>query len=204
VTGSAELAAGPFGSWLAQLQVALRGEGDSDVPCGSCVACCSSSQFVHIGPEETDALAHIPAELVFPAPRMPRGHVLMGYDEHGRCPLLIDGSCSIYAHRPRTCRVYDCRVFAAAGIAPDDDKPLIAAQTVRWRFDHPTADDQVLHQAVRAAAEFVQRHRAELPDGSVPLVATARAVHAVTLHELFTHGEPTVDVVAVELRRRQG
>lgn len=202
MSGSAELAAGPFGAWLAQLQAALRGEGDSDVPCGPCVACCSSAQFVHIGPEETDALAHIPAELVFPAPRMPRGHVLMGYDEHGRCPLLIDGACSVYAHRPRTCRVYDCRVFAAAGIAPDDDKPLIAAQTVRWRFEHPDESDEVLHQAVQAAAAFVQRHRAELPEGSLPLPATARAVQAIEIHELFTQGEPTVGAVAVELRRR--
>ncbi|MDO8390865.1 MAG: YkgJ family cysteine cluster protein [Actinomycetota bacterium] len=201
MTGSGELAAGEFGSWLGALQEALRGEGDTDVPCGSCVACCSSAQFIHIGPDERDALAHIPAELVFPAPRLPRGHVLMGYDEHGRCPLLIDGECSIYAHRPRTCRVYDCRVFAAAGIEPDDDKPLIAAQAVRWRFDYPGERDEVLHAAMRATAAFVQRHRAELPEGSVPLAATARAVQAVALHELFTHGEPTVQAVAVELRQ---
>ena len=30
----------------------------------------------------------------------------MGYDERGHCPMLVDGDCSIYDHRPRTCRMY--------------------------------------------------------------------------------------------------
>ena len=39
-------------------------------PCRAvtCTACCTSSQFVHIEPDETDTLAHIPAALRFPAP----------------------------------------------------------------------------------------------------------------------------------------
>src|SRR5689334_12051664 len=107
---------------------ALAGEGASDVPCGACTACCTASQFVHIGPDEADALAHIPAELLFPAPGLPRGHVLLGYDEHGRCPMLVDDGCSIYAHRPQTCRTYDCRVLPAAGVAADEDQPGVARQ----------------------------------------------------------------------------
>ena len=74
--------------WLAGMERALRGEQASDVPCDGCTACCTSSQFVHIGPDETDTLAHIPAALLFPAPRLPDGHVLLGYDEHGHCPML--------------------------------------------------------------------------------------------------------------------
>ena len=99
------LDAGPFAAWLAGMQASLRGEQDSDVPCGGCTACCRSSQFIHIGPEETDALAHIPAALLFPAPQRPAGHVLMGYDSQGRCPMLTEAGCSIYEHRPRTCRI---------------------------------------------------------------------------------------------------
>src|SRR3954471_9741429 len=128
------LPAGDFSSWLADLRSALRGERDADVPCGDCTACCTSSQFVHIGPEETDTLAHIPAELLFPAPRMPRGHVLMGYDERGHCPMLIDGRCSIYDHRPRTCRTYDCRVFPAAGVEVDAGQDAIGRRVGQWRF----------------------------------------------------------------------
>ena len=99
-TDDSELSAGNFSSWLGEMQDALRGERESDVPCDGCTACCTSSQFVHIAPDETDTLAHIPPELLFPAPRMPPGHVLMGYDEHGHCPMLVDNRCSIYEHRP--------------------------------------------------------------------------------------------------------
>ena len=140
------LDAGEYSTWLAGIQAVLRGEEESEVPCGTCTACCTSSQFVHIEPDETDALAHIPAELRFPAPGLPTGHVILGYDEHGRCPMLGEHGCTIYEHRPRTCRAYDCRVFAATGIEPDESQPAIAAQVRRWRFDvvmpaAPVADD---------------------------------------------------------------
>src|SRR5207253_1500026 len=113
------LAAGDFVSWVTGMQGAIAGDHDSDVPCDGCTACCTSSQFVHIEPDETETIARIPPELLFPAPRAPRGHVLLGYDERGHCPMLIDGGCSIYEHRPRTCRTYDCRVFAATGVDVD-------------------------------------------------------------------------------------
>ena len=102
-----DLDAGDFGAWLAEIQGVLRGAGESDVPCGSCTACCTSSMFIHIEPDEADALAHIPKALLFPAPLRPRGHVVLGYDERGHCPMLVHGACSIYDHRPRTCRAFD-------------------------------------------------------------------------------------------------
>ncbi|MCU1399344.1 MAG: hypothetical protein JWN62_2453 [Acidimicrobiales bacterium] len=174
------LPAGSFSEWLGQMQAAIRGEAESDVPCGECTACCTASQFIHIGPDELDAKAHIPAALLFPAPRMPKGHVLMGYDEHGRCPMLIEGRCSIYAHRPRTCRTYDCRVFAAAGLEPDEaDKALIAERVRRWRFSHPSPQDEAAHDAVRAVAvELIARPDA-LPLGIRPDNTTQIAVLAV-------------------------
>jgi hypothetical protein len=77
----------------------------------------------------------------------------MGYDERGHCPMLVDDRCSIYEYRPRTCRTYDCRVFAAAGLsAADDGKPLVDERARRWRFEHPTSVDVADHDAVRAAA----------------------------------------------------
>jgi hypothetical protein len=157
--------AGPFGGWLDDLGAALRGERDADVPCGGCTACCESSQFVHVEPDETDALAHIPATLLFPAPRQPKGHLLLGYDEHGRCPMLVEQRCSIYAHRPRACRTYDCRVFAAAGVDPVD-KPAVAVRVRGWRFTYPTPGDHAAQQAVRDG----------VPDDGSP---TERAVLAV-------------------------
>lgn len=169
------LAAGGFAAWSAGMQGALRGQHDADVPCGPCTACCRSSQFVHIGPDETDALAHIPVELQFPAPRMP-GHVLLGYDERGHCPMLVDGACSIYDHRPRTCRTYDCRVFPATDVAPDPDKPAIVRQARRWRFDVSTDADRIELEAVQAAARHVAERRDALPADDRPASATQHAV----------------------------
>jgi Fe-S-cluster containining protein len=161
------LEAGDFSSWLAGMQAALAGTQDSDVPCAGCTACCTSSQFVHIAPDEADTLAHIPRALLFPAPGMPRGHVLLGYDERGHCPMLVDGRCSIYAHRPRTCRTYDCRIFPATGV--EVDKPQVAERAARWRFE---GDDVDAAAAVRAAA-------ASLEVESPELNPTQRAVRAV-------------------------
>jgi len=146
-----ELPAGDFLAWLREMQAALRNEGGTDVPCGSCTACCTSEQFVHIEPDETDTLAHVPPELLFPAPMLPKGHLVLGYDEHGRCPMLVDERCSIYAHRPRTCRVYDCRAFAATGTALDEPSDAaIQVRVRRWRFSYPTADDRAAHDELLA------------------------------------------------------
>jgi Fe-S-cluster containining protein len=163
--------AGAFGAWLDGMAAALAGEVDADVACGTCTACCASSQFVHVAPDEADALAHIPRDLLFPAPGLPRGHVLMGYDDQGRCPMLTDDGCSIYEHRPRTCRTYDCRVFPAAGVTPDD-KPRVAERAARWRFTYEAPDDEARHAAVRAAA-------AAMGDGAAPTEVAVRAVSVV-------------------------
>ena len=99
------LDAGAFSTWVEGVLGAIGGRSDSDVPCGDCTGCCTSSQFVHIAPDELDTLRHIPPELLFPAPGAPRGHRLLGYDARGHCPMLADGKCTIYHHRPRTCRI---------------------------------------------------------------------------------------------------
>ncbi len=176
---SGDLEAGAFSAWLDEMAGALDGTNDADVACDTCIACCASSQFVHIGPDETDAIAHIPAELLFPAPRLPKGNLLLGYDEQGRCPMLTDAGCSIYEHRPRTCRTYDCRVFAAAGVEPEGDQPLIAERARRWRFEHPSELDRAEHDAVRAAAASAQEHWDELPPRERPVNRTQVAVAAV-------------------------
>ncbi len=196
------LAAGDFAAWLAGMERALDsgGDGQSVVPCGGCTACCTSSQFVHIGPEEAETLARIPSQLLFPAPGLPSGHVLLGYDEHGHCPMLGDGGCSIYEHRPRTCRTYDCRVFPAAGVEVDDEDQLpIARRARRWQFSFPAEVDRIRHTAVRAADRFVREHRDLLAGAGVPTNATQRAVLAVRLHgEFLRHDDRIERSVVVE------
>ena len=163
--------AGPFGAWLGRMQAALRGEADADVPCGECTACCTSAQFVHIAPDETETLARIPAALLFPAPRLPEGHVVLGYDERGHCPMLRDGGCSIYDHRPRTCRVYDCRVFSAAGVAPTEPAKHAVAERVRtWQFAYADDGDRSAHEALKQAVAA----------GADPVAAVAAAADPPT------------------------
>ncbi len=198
-----DLPAGDFSSWLIEIREAIAGGGTTDVPCGTCVACCSSSQFVHIAPDELDALAHIPTALLFPAPRMPRGHVLLGYDETGRCPMLRESGCSIYEHRPRTCRTYDCRVFPAAGVLPDEpDKVLIATQAARWQFTFADSEAVVAAAAARAAAEFLSARAIELGEAA-PHTTTQLAVAAVEVYDLFIDAAPSVAEVQVRLTNRR-
>jgi uncharacterized protein len=164
-----DLDAGEFTVWLAAMLAALRGGAASDVPCGSCSACCTSFQFVHIEPDETNTLARIPRSLLFAAPGLP-GVTVLGHDERGHCPMFVNNVCSIYEDRPRACRTYDCRVFAAAGIEADADKPLIVERARRWRFRYEDADSRPQHEAIVIAAQA---------DAST-LNATGRAVRAIS------------------------
>jgi Fe-S-cluster containining protein len=181
-----DLAAGDFGAWVVQMQQALRGEQESDVPCNGCTACCSSSQFVHIGPDETDTLAHIPSGLLFPAPRLPRGHMVLGYDEHGRCPMLADNGCSIYEHRPITCRTYDCRIFPASDVVhrpareravPRHDELRSAHHRERLVRDHgPRA--RARHQLLRHRQPLRRPERRRAPPRRSSATGSRRAAAA--------------------------
>jgi Fe-S-cluster containining protein len=195
--------AGAFAPWRSSVLAALAAGADVDVPCGGCTACCRASYFIHIEPDEVDTLRRIPTELQFAAPGLPPGHVVLGYDERGHCPMLVDDRCSIYEHRPRTCRQYDCRVFAATGVdAADDGKHEVAARASRWRFDHPTAADQREHDAARAAIVFIRSHREVVPPGDEPRTAADLAVLGLRAAEAFLgDGDPDADFVAGALAR---
>ena len=178
--------AGDFSSWLRQTRAALDDESEAQVACGDCVGCCSSSYFIHIEPEEAATLAHIPREFVVAAPGRGKGHVLMGHREDGRCPMLTGGKCSIYQHRPQTCRRYDCRVFAAAGIdAGGAEKATINQRVRSWIFSYPTQRDSNEHEAVCAAATFMREHADSFPGGRVPGNPSELAVLAIKVYEVF-------------------
>lgn len=181
--------AGQFSAWLRSAQEAIRDGATSDVPCRGCTACCTSSQFVHIGPDETETLARIPPELLFPAPRMPAGHMVLGYDERGHCPMLVDGACTIYQDRPRTCRTYDCRVLAAAGVDVGDGQRQIADRVTQWAFAYPTPADRAEQRRVRAAAHYLGTHPDLLPADTAPRTATQVAALALRIQGLFADVE---------------
>jgi hypothetical protein len=205
VSADQELDAGSLSTWVAQVIAARASDTGVDVPCGSCTACCRSSYFVHVGPSEHDALRHIPATLLFPAPGLPDGHRVMGYDDRGHCPMLVEDRCSIYEHRPLACRSYDCRVFAAAGLSPDDDgKGDVAAQVRRWRFD-VEGEDAALAAAIRAAGSYLSERPDCFPNGDPPSSTGVVALLALKVHGAFLggDGEPDHDAVREALSAQQ-
>jgi Fe-S-cluster containining protein len=199
--------AGAFAEWAASARRAQEGDGDADVPCDGCTACCRSSFFVHIGPDETAALGRIPRELLFRAPGLPAGYMVLGYDEHGHCPMLVDDACSIYEDRPVTCRKFDCRVLSAAGLAPDGPgQDALTERVSRWEFDLGSPRDRVTRAAVRAAAAFIEAHPECFEPGRNPVNAVQRSVTALAIFDAFVGAdgqviEPGIDSVRVALAR---
>jgi uncharacterized protein len=182
------LPAGAFSDWLRDTLAALAERRDADVPCGACNACCRTSHYINVRPEDGRALKLLPRELLRPAPGLPPGNMYLGFDEQGRCPMLADGRCTIYADRPRACRTYDCRIYAAAGIAAD--RPDIDAQARRWRFAFPAPRDCEKLDAVRAAVAFVLAHPEAFPSAEAHGQPLRVAVCAISVHHRFLPREP--------------
>jgi Fe-S-cluster containining protein len=186
----ADLPAGEFTDWLTGMVRAIRDAQPSEVPCGDCNACCRSSYFIEVKPTDAQARHRIPAALLFDLPGAPAGHQLLGYDEAGRCPMLETSACSIYADRPLTCRTYDCRIFAATGIAEAAaEKADVTARARRWRFSYRDAESEQRHQSLRRGARLLLELRQQLREQNeaqlLPQNTTQLAMLAVQLHEQF-------------------
>lgn len=163
------------------------GNGAADVPCGECRGCCRSSIFIHIKPEETETIRRVPRALLFPAPGLPKGHMLMGYSGKGECPMLVNNQCSIYEDRPQTCRDYDCRIFPATGIAVDRQaQPEIAKRVREWAFTYESENAREEHRTLQLAAAFLANNRDLFPKGTVPDYPVQVAALAVEIHRLIT------------------
>ncbi|MDD2926813.1 YkgJ family cysteine cluster protein [Rhodoferax sp.] len=190
VSTSAKVEAGDFGTWLAQMLASFRGPVGTDVPCGSCRGCCTSSYFIHVRPSDRKTLGVVPKNLLSPAPGLPQDHKLIGFTANGACALLKNGDCTIYSSRPQTCRDYDCRVFAAAAIqAGGVDKAAINQRVQEWQFSYASGQDQQIHQAIKKAAAFITRNRAAFPGGRAPVMPSDIAVLAIKVHGVFLQPE---------------
>ncbi len=110
----------------------------------------------------------------------------------GTCPMLCNNECTIYQSRPQTCRDYDCRVFAAAGLAAGGaDKVVINRRVREWRFSYPAESDRRAHAAVKAAAAFIAAKRSSFPGQRVPTGPTGIAVLACETYAVFL--EPGIE-----------
>jgi Fe-S-cluster containining protein len=156
--------------------------------------------FIPIKPDEKRTIQRIPRSLLFPVPGMPKGHVLLGYNDQGHCPMLVDNQCSIYEDRPRTCRDYDCRVFAATGISVDrQNQPEIADRVKRWVFDYESEEGREEHGIVKRATAFLEESRDLFPAGSLPSYPVQLAALAVSVYRIFSEvtAEPHHDESAL-------
>jgi uncharacterized protein len=192
-------AAGGFSAWLRAMRDSLAGGAGMQVACGDCVGCCTSSYVIKVRPHERDAMAHIPSEHLQPGER--DGTWFMPARPDGHCPMYSgstapDAGCSIYAHRPETCRTYDCRIFTAAGMPAGEGKTMINERIADWRFVYEDDQARREHQAVTAAASYLRQHPVRFPNGRVPSRASDIAVLAVKSYTVFLSGAPDENIAA--------
>lgn len=178
------LDAGDFIEWLGRFLASLASGAGMTVECGDCRACCRAGFFIPVGPEEASSRKAIPSQLLVDAAGAGSpGQQLVAITPSGDCALLRGNECSIYASRPRACREYDCRLFAAAGISAGIE--AIDRQARRWRFRYADAASERAHQATRAAAAFLLEHRGAFPGARAPSRPSDIALVAAKAHHVF-------------------
>lgn len=178
--------AGDFDHWLRATLTSFRTGKGVRVPCGDCRGCCSAGRFVHVLPSDVRTREAVPARLLVRAPGMPKGHALLGYTDGGLCPMLDDGNCAIYSARPSTCRAFDCRVLAAAGLQMEGEwGERIDSRVRAWRFAYATPLARRRHLAIRRTVAFLRTHAALFPDGRVPTQPMTLAALAIRVHHVL-------------------
>jgi Fe-S-cluster containining protein len=99
--------------------------GRVDVPCGQCTACCRSPRVQ--ADLTVDELAAFPDAVHHPELMGSATKWALPKRDDGSCKYLIDDKCSIYNRRPRSCRMYDCRIHLLMGVMDGDDQIMVEA-----------------------------------------------------------------------------
>lgn len=79
------------------------GTASSSVPCGTCTLCCHGKVF--LSADEDAAHLNVVVDARMDGKRLRR----LVTKADGECGHLQDGRCTVYEHRPRICRTFDCR-----------------------------------------------------------------------------------------------
>jgi hypothetical protein len=104
--------------------------------------------------------------------------------------MLAAGGCSIYEHRPRTCRDYDCRIFAATGVPVDPRTQTAIAQRVgEWEFGYRQEEGRTQHRTLHLAADFLRKNRDLFPPGTLPAQPAQLALLAIRVYRLFASAD---------------
>jgi Fe-S-cluster containining protein len=143
--------------WFNGATARLRGISvTAHVPCNGCTACCH--QRIDINP-------------VFESVDEAKRHLEMTQDEYGYCLQRRDDGacihlgpegCTVYEHRPISCRAYDCRIYALAA----NGGPVPVAQgrkylSPAWEFHIRSERDAMIRDAflLGAAPWLLSRRR---------------------------------------------
>ena len=104
-------------------------KGLNGVPCNGCRMCCYHPR---IEVEPQDDIRHLDIET-----REDGGQTLRRRED-GSCVHLGPEGCTVYAHRPRGCRTYDCRLFSLLGIVET------AVPVPHWTFSARTQEEKAV------------------------------------------------------------
>lgn len=127
--------------------------------------------------------------------------------------MFKGGQCSIYPYRPETCRQYDCRVFPATGVYPEDEQSEIYRKAKDWEFDVSSLVDHEAFKAVRASSSFIDTYHDHFPKEFVPRSSPQRAVLAIRIHPEFigvdretieSHAQEIADLIVSKYGTNQG
>ena len=98
------------------------------VPCAGCSACCYYAGIPVDKKRDRKRLPHLLTE------RNADGELVLQRRADGACVHLGEQGCTVYEHRPSTCRSFDCRAFSAMGLVEHCDPDH---RTPDWQFAAP-------------------------------------------------------------------
>jgi hypothetical protein len=116
-----------------------RGERvSSDVACNGCTSCCYYHE-VDFDPsrERAEDLKHLDTV------EAENGRVRLRKRADGACIHLGDTGCTVYEHRPRPCRFYDCRGMALVSVVESFDG---GRRSPFWIFESHNQKGEMLKQ----------------------------------------------------------
>lgn len=78
-----------------------------EIPFLECKGLCADTcTTIPVSPAELSALRKAAGRRLRAAPREDGAAFTIKNSKHGSCPLLSDGRCTVYDHRPLICRLY--------------------------------------------------------------------------------------------------
>lgn len=143
-----------FKGWRERFLAAIRRNIETTVPCEGCTACCRASQFVPVGKDEKSAINAVGTEYLFRSP-FDSYFFLIPFTSIGECAMLVNGKCRIYKDRPKACRAFDCRVFAATGTKHTSTIVNDAISEKCWEFNFYSEDEYRQYQATKWLAKVL-------------------------------------------------